>query len=133
MSRKPPERDIHVLHAVGRFRMLTRPQLKRWFFSGVSEPGVSRFIDRLAGRGLLGVERLHGNGFQVLWLTRRGREFLVHHGVPEVDLFTAMGPVAAKDFEHTVEIGNVAVWLAKRVPPPDELLPAWAFQRLFSG
>jgi hypothetical protein len=32
-----------------------------------------------------------------------------------------------------VEIGNAAVWLAKRIPSPDEILPAWAIQRVFGG
>jgi hypothetical protein len=126
-------RDLEALTAVGRFRMLIRPQVKRWFFDSVSEPVVTRFIERGNRDGLLGVERLHGNGMQVLWLTRKGRDMLVAHGVAAADLFPATGPAAAKDFDHTAEIGNVAVWLMKRTPVPDEILPAWALQRYFSG
>jgi protein involved in plasmid replication-relaxation len=126
-------RDLEVLTAIGRFRMLTRPQVKRWFFESVSEPVVTRFIGRGTRDGLLGVERLHGNGTQLFWLTRKGRDVLVAHGVAAAELFPTSGPVAAKDFEHTAEIGNVAVWLMKRMPAPDELLPAWALQRYFSG
>jgi len=126
-------RDLEVLTAIGRFRMLTRPQVKRWFFDSVSEPVVTRFIERGSRGGHLGVERLHGNGMQVLWLTRKGRDALVAQGIPAADLFPATGPAAAKDFEHTLEIGNAAVWLMKRSPAPDELLPAWALQRYFSG
>jgi hypothetical protein len=133
MPSRTLQRDLEVMRAIGRFRMLTRPQVKRWFFGAVSEPIVTRFIDRVTQRDLIGVERLHGNGMQVLWLTRKGRNFLVEHGAPAVDLFTATGPVAAKDFQHTVEIANVALQLATRENPPDELLPAWALQRVFAG
>jgi hypothetical protein len=41
--------------------------------------------------------------------------------------------VPAKDFEHTVEIVNAALAIRRRRPAPDELLPAWAVQRLFAG
>jgi hypothetical protein len=126
-------RDLEVLTAIGRFRMLTRPQVKRWFFEDVSEPVVTRFLERSVREGRLGVERLHGNGMQILWLTRRGRDVLVGSGVAAADLFPATGPAAAKDFAHTAEIGNTAVWLMKRTPAPDELLPAWALQRYFGG
>jgi len=126
-------RDLLVLAAVGRFRMLTRPQVKRWFFSEVSEPVVTRFVKRAEACGWLGVERLGGNGMQVLWLTRKGREALVERGTPAADLFPASGPAAAKDFAHTTAIGDAAAWLATRKPAPDELLPAWALQRYFSG
>lgn len=133
MAAKLSARDLEVLTAIGRFRMLTRPQVKRWFFESVSEPVVTRFIERGKREGLLGVERLHGNGMQILWLTRKGRDVLVASCVPAADLFPATGPAAAKDFAHTAEIGNVAVWLVKRTPSPDELLPAWALQRYFGG
>lgn len=133
MPRPPEVRDLEVLAAVGRFRMLTRPQLKRWFFSEVSEPIVSRFMARMAERGWLGVERLQGNGVQVAWLTRKGEAVLLGAGLSEADLFPATGPAAAKDFTHTVEIGNAAVWLSRRSPKPDDLLPAWHLQRLFGG
>src|SRR5947209_4987487 len=113
--------------------MLTRPQVKRWFFENVSEPVVTRFVERGVRDGYLGVERLHGNGMQVLWLTRKGRDMLAACGVPAADLFPATGPAAAKDFQHTMEIGNTALWLMKRTPAPDELLPAWALQRYFGG
>ena len=133
MPRKLPARDVEVLRIVGRFRMLSRAQLKRWLFAGLSDPIVTRCIDRLASRGYLGVERLHGNGIQVLWLRREGKEFLVENGTPAADLFVAKGAAAAKDFEHTLAIGDVAAWLATNVPQPDELLPAWAVQRIFGG
>lgn len=126
-------RDLNVLTAIGRFRMLTRPQVKRWFFEKVSEPVVTRFIERGTRDGYLGVERLHGNGMQVLWLTRKGHDMLLGRGVTAADLFPATGPAAAKDFQHTVEIANTAVWLMKQTPAPDELLPAWALQRYFAG
>lgn len=126
-------RDRDVLTAVGRFRMLTRPQVKRWFFPEVSEPVVTRFIERTKTAGWLGVERLGGNGMQVLWLTKKGGEALVADGVAAADLFRASGPAAAKDFDHTAAIGEAAVWLATRAPAPDELLPAWALERLFGG
>ena len=133
MATKLSARDLEVLTAIGRFRMLTRPQVKRWFFENVSEPVVTRFIERGKREGLLGVERQHGNGMQILWLTRRGQDVLVANGVPAADLFPATGPAAAKDFSHTAEIGNAAVWLTKRTPSPDELLPAWALQRYFGS
>lgn len=133
MAAKLLERDAEVLAAVGRFRMLTRQQVKRWFFPYVSEPVVTRFLQRTSTSGHLGVERLGGNGIQVLWLTRKGRDALVARGVPAADLFHATGPAAAKDLQHTVAIGDVAVWLSLRTPPPDELLPAWAVARLFGG
>jgi hypothetical protein len=126
-------RDLAILRAVGRFRMLTRDQVTRWFLSGISEPTVSRLIARLAERGWLGVERLHQNGIQVLWLTKKGSGLLLDHGEPGTDLFPATGPAAAKDFAHTVEIGNAAVWLTGKIPTPDEILPAWHLQRLFGG
>lgn len=128
-----PERDVETLTAIGRFRMLTRQQVKRWQFTNVAEPVVTRFIQRQARSGWLGVERLHGNGIQVLWLTRKGRDGLVARGVAAADLFPASGPAAAKDFEHTRMIGQAAAWLATQPIPPDELLPAWALQRYFAG
>lgn len=127
-------RDIEAYVLVGRFRMLTRQQLKSWLFAEVSETIVTRFFDRATERGYLGVERLHGNGIQVCWLTKKGRDFLVggSHAAAS-DLFPASGPVPAKDFAHTVEIVNAALAMRHRTPPPDELLPAWAVQRLFAG
>lgn len=127
-------RDIDAYALVGRFRMLTRQQLKSWLFAEVSETMVTRFFDRATERGYLGVERLRGNGIQVCWLTKKGRDFLVDGGhAAASDLFPASGPVPAKDFEHTVEIVNAALALRHRSPAPDELLPAWAVQRLFGG
>jgi hypothetical protein len=73
-------RDIEAYVLVGRFRMLTRQQLKSWLFAEVSETMVTRFFDRSAERGYLGVERLQGNGIQVCWLTKKGRDFLVDGG-----------------------------------------------------
>lgn len=127
-------RDIEAYALIGRFRMLTRQQLKGWLFDGVSETMVTRFFERAVDRGYLGVERLQGNGIQVCWLTKKGYEFLVDGGHASAsDLFPASGPVPAKDFAHTVEIGNAAFAMHRRTPPPDELLPAWAIQRLFAG
>src|SRR5512143_1382158 len=100
MPRRLPARDLELLRIVGRFRMLSRAQVKRWLFAGLSDPIVTRCIDRLASRGYLGVERLHGNGIQVLWLLREGRDLLIDTGTPAADLFVATGPAAAKDFEH---------------------------------
>jgi hypothetical protein len=127
-------RDIEAYVLVARFRMLTRQQLKSWLFSNVSETMVTRFFDRSTERGYLGVERLQGNGIQVCWLTKKGRDFLVDggHATPS-DLFPASGAAPAKDFEHTVEIVNAALAMRRRTPAPDELLPAWAVQRLFAG
>lgn len=127
-------RDIDAYVLVGRFRMLTRQQLKSWLFAEVSETMVTRFFDRSTERGYLGVERLQGNGIQVCWLTKKGRDFLVDSGYAAAsDLFPASGAVPAKDFEHTIEIVNAAVAMRRRRPVPDELLPAWAVQRLFAG
>jgi hypothetical protein len=133
MGTKLLPRDIEVLAAIGRFRMLTREQVKRWFFHDVSEPVVTRFFQRSVRSGYLGAERLGGNGIQIAWLSRKGRDALVRSGIPGADLFAATGPAAAKDFEHTVATGDVAVWLARRTPAPDELLPAWMIARLFGG
>jgi hypothetical protein len=127
-------RDIEAYALVGRFRMMTRQQLKSWLFSDVSETVMTRFFDRATERGYLGVERLHGNGIQVCWLTKKGRDFLVPGGYASAsDLFPASGPVSAKDFEHTVEIVNAALAMRRRNPAPDELLPAWRVQRLFAA
>lgn len=127
-------RDIEAYTRVGRFRMMTRQQLKNWLFGDVSETIVTRFFDRSTERGHLGVERLHGNGIQVCWLTKKGRDFLVDSGyAPASDLFPAGGPVPTKDFAHTVEIVNAALAMHRRTPAPDELLPAWMVQRLFAG
>lgn len=127
-------RDIEAYILAGRFRMLTRQQLKRWLFADVTEAMVTRFFDRSTERRYLGVERLQGNGIQVCWLTKKGRDFLIDGGhAAATDLFPASGPVPAKDFEHTSEIVNVALAMRGRAPAPDELLPAWAVQRLFEG
>lgn len=127
-------RDIEAYTLVGRFRMMIRQQLKSWLFAGVSETIVTRFLDRSTARGYLGVERLQGNGIQVCWLTKKGRDLLVDGGyAPASDLFPASGPVPTKDFAHTVEIVNAALAMRRRTPAPDELLPAWAVQRLFAG
>lgn len=128
------QRDVDAYTLVGRFRMLTRQQLKSWLFADVSETMVTRFFDRSIERGYLEVERLQGNGIQVCWLTKKGRNFLVDGGhTAASDLFPATGPVAAKDFAHTVQIVNAALAMRRRDPAPDELLPAWAVQRLFQG
>jgi len=127
-------RDIEAYALVGRFRMLTRQQLKAWLFADVGETMVTRFFDRATARGYLGVERLQGNGIQVCWLTKKGRDFLVDGShAPMSDLFPASGSVPAKDFAHTVEIVNAALAMRRRSPAPDELLPAWSVQRLFAG
>jgi hypothetical protein len=127
-------RDIAAYALIGRFRMLTRQQLKGWLFDGVSETMVTRFFERATERGYLGVERLQGNGIQVCWLTKKGFDFLMDGGHASAsDLFPSGGRVPAKDFAHTVEIGNAALAMCSRTPPPDELLPAWAMQRLFAG
>ncbi|HYK02261.1 MAG TPA: replication-relaxation family protein [Thermoanaerobaculia bacterium] len=127
-------RDLEAYALVGRFRMMTRQQLKGWLFPDVSETIVTRFFDRSTERGYLGVERLHGNGIQVCWLTKKGRDFLGDGSfAPASDLFPAGGPVPAKDFAHTVEIVNAALAMRRRTPAPDELLPAWMVQRLFAG
>ena len=126
-------RDIEAYVLAGRFRMLTRQQLKHWLFADVTEAMVTRFFDRSTERGYLGVERLQGNGIQVCWLTKKGRDFLVDGGhAAATDLFPATGPVPAKDFGHTVEIVNAALAMRRRTPAPDELLPAWMVQRLFA-
>ena len=127
-------RDIEAYVLVGRYRMLTRQQLKAWLFAEVSETMVTRFFDRSTERGYLGVERLQGNGIQVCWLTKKGRDFLVDGGhAAASDLFPASGQVPAKDFDHTIEIVNAALAMSRRSPAPDELLPAWSVQRLFAG
>ncbi len=133
MRTRIPERDLRVLCAIGRFRMLTRPQVKRWFFRDVSEPVVTRFVKREESAGHLGVERVGGNGLQLLWLTRKGRDLLVACGTPACDLFPVTKRAAPKDFAHTVAIGDAAIWFAGRDPAPDELLPAWAIQRYLRG
>ena len=133
MPRSLSVRDVELLRVVGRFRMLSRAQVKRWLFGRLSDPIVTRSIKRVTSRGYLGVERLHGNGIQVLWLRREGKDLLIDRGTPPADLFEASRPAAAKDFEHTLAIGDVAVWLLTNGPPADELLPAWAVQRLFGG
>lgn len=62
---------------------------------------------------------------QVCWLTKKGRDFLVDGGhAAAADLFPSSGVVPAKDFAHTVEIVNAALAMHRRVPAPDELLPA---------
>src|SRR3954462_4497993 len=91
-------RDIEAYVLAGRFRMLTRQQLKGWLFGEVSETMVTRFFDRSTERGYLGVGRLHGNGRQVCWLTKKGRDFLVDNRYAAAsDLFAASGPAPAKD------------------------------------
>jgi len=127
-------RDIEAYVLMGRFRMLTRRQLKLALFADVTEAMVTRFFDRSAERGYIGVQRLGGNGIQVCWLTKKGRDFLVDGGHAAMsDLFPASGPVPAKDFGHTVAIVTAAVTMRGRTPAPDELLPAWSVQRLFEG
>jgi hypothetical protein len=133
MPTRVSDRDQLVLATIGRFRMLTRAQVKHWLFASVSEPVVTRFLKRAEAAGYIGVERVGGNGQQLLWLTRKGRDFLAARGTPAADLFPATGPATSKVFAHTVAIGDVASWLARRDPPPDELLPAWAIQRYFAG
>lgn len=46
-------RDIDAYVLAGRFRMLTRQQLKNWLFADVSETIVTRFLDRATERGYL--------------------------------------------------------------------------------
>jgi Replication-relaxation len=133
MRRDLPQRDAELLRVVGTFRMMTRSQVKAWFFRERADPIVTRVIKRLTVCGYLRVFRQNGNGIQVVWLTNAGAEYLQHHGVPRADLFAAKGPVTRKDFDHTVAIVDVASWFAAREPAPDELLPAWQIQRAFAG
>lgn len=133
MAPRLTPRDLALLAAVGRFRSLTRQQLKRWFFADVTEPVVTRVLDRLVVQHWLGSERIQGNGRQIVWLTSRGADLLHERGAARKNLFPTTGPPAAKDFAHSVAIGDAAAWLARRRPPPDEILPAWHLQRLFGN
>jgi len=114
--------------------MLTRAQLKAWHFQTVSDTVVRRFVDRMVERGFLGQERINRNGVQVLWLTQAGADLLVDQaGVSRADLFPARAAVAAKDFAHTIAIGDVALAVALRGFRSDAMLPAWALQRAQAG
>src|SRR5919206_3802941 len=102
-------RDLQSLAAIGRFRMLTRAQLQRWQFAGLSDTVVRRFIHRMEERRFLGSARLNKNGVQVVWCTSLGRDLLVAEGAAVADdLFPARGPVPLKDMAHTGAIVDVA-------------------------
>jgi hypothetical protein len=122
-------RDRAALFFIARFRMVTRPQLRRACFRGLSETVAKRSIDSLLAAGYLGAERVSRTGFQVLWCTSRGRDYLVEHGVAAADLFPARGPAAAKDFRHTVAIIDTAIGLFERGWAIAALRPAWSIQR----
>lgn len=122
-------RDLTALRFIARFRMVTRPQLRRALFAGLSETVAKRSIDRLLAAGYLGAERVSKTGYQVLWCTSRGRDHLVEQGVSASVLFPARGPAAAKDFRHTEYIVDVAIALLRRGWRADAVLPAWALQR----
>jgi len=122
-------RDLAVLRFIARFRMVTRPQLRRALFAGLSETVAKRSIDRLLAAGYLGAERVSKTGYQVLWCTARGRDHLVERGASAADLFPARGPAAAKDFRHTERIIDVAISFLERGWRADAVLPAWALQR----
>jgi protein involved in plasmid replication-relaxation len=126
-------RDLAALRLIARFRMVTRPQLRRARFRGLSETVTKRSIDRLLAAGYLGAERVSKTGYQVLWCTSRGRDHLVEQGISAADLFPARGPAAAKDFRHTERIIDVAITFMERGWREDDLLPAWALQRLFGA
>jgi len=127
-------RDLAALTTIGVFRMLTRSQLQAWHFEAVSETVVRRFIDRMVERGYLGAERINRNGVQVVWLTQAGADLLVDHaGVSRADLFSARGPAAAKDFDHTTAIIDAALAIERRGFRSDLILPAWALQRAQGG
>jgi Replication-relaxation len=119
---------------VARFRMLTRSQLHRWKFAGLSDTVVRRFIHRMVERGFLGTERLNRNGVQVVWCTSAGRDLLATEGIARAEeLFPARGPVPAKDMAHTGAIVDVAIRLTELGRAGDRMLPAWALQRLLGG
>lgn len=124
-------RDLAALHLIARFRMVTRPQLRRVQFGGLSETVAKRSIDRLLAAGYLGAARVSKTGYQVLWCTSHGRDHLVEQGASAADLFPARGPAAAKDFRHTERIVDVAIALLGRGWRDTDLLPAWALQRTF--
>lgn len=127
-------RDLEGLAVIARFRMLTRAQLHRWKFAGLSDTVVRRFIHRMVERGFLGTERLNKNGVQVVWCTSAGRDLLVAEGSASADeFFPARGPVTVKDRAHTGAIIDVAIRLSELGRSGDRMLPAWALQRLLSG
>lgn len=129
----PTDRQLGVLTLIARFRMMTRRQVWHACFADRSETVVTRAIDRLTAQGFLASERTSKSGYQVLWCTAKGREFLVGHGIAGADLFPARGPVAAKDFRHSEAIVDVAVALITRGCAARTIVPAWALQRLCGG
>jgi len=129
----PTDRQLGVLTLVARFRMMTRKQIRRALFADRSETVVKRAIDRLLAQGFLASDRASRAGYQVLWCTAKGRDFLVENGVAGADLFPARGPVAAKDFRHSEAIVDVAVVLISCGCDAHAIVPAWALQRLCAG
>lgn len=127
------DRDLDAARLVGKWRCVARYQLKEWLFAGVSDTMVGRLVDRMTERGYFGAQRLHGIGAQLLWLTAKGRDFLVEHGTPAHELYPARGAVALKDLDHTLAIVSAGFALSRRYPAAEAILPAWAIQRAFKG
>jgi hypothetical protein len=127
------DRDRGALHLVARMRMMTRPQLRRALFRERSDTVVKRVVDRLLEEGLLGASRYLQTGFQVLWCTTKGRDYLVDTGAFSDALFPARGPVAAKDFQHTLLVVEVAIALMRRGWLSEAIFPAWYVQRTFAS
>lgn len=128
------ERDLRTLLLPARMKMLHRKHLKDIGFTDVSETVVKRALDRLVERKLLGLERLHGNGPQVIWCTQAGADLLVaENAALPADLFPARGPVAGKDFDHHSAILDALTALHARGYHADKTYPAWQLQRLHDG
>lgn len=128
------DRDLQALARVGRAFELAQYQLHEWVFPGRVESIVSRFVHRMAERGLLAVDRLgNGTGMNRLRLTARGRGAVVAAGVAtEGELFVPRSFVALKDLAHTYWVNDVCLVLETAASRGfDTVRPAWALQRAF--
>ena len=126
----PPPRSIEVLRFIAEGGEVTQPQIHERLFRGRSEAVVSRAIRKLAGCGLLAIDRWNGVGVNRLRLTPKGGDLLLTVGVPEHAIFVLRKPVAPAHVRHTAWINDLRVVVAGGARPPAFALPAWALQRL---
>ncbi len=102
------ERDIDILHAVGRMKVATSAQLARLFFGDPST--ASRRLARIVGAGLLKVRVLDLNRPNLYVLTRRAVDLLVEQGSDAGALH--VGAVRrGEGLDHLTEINEVRVTL----------------------
>src|SRR5437868_3898344 len=102
------ERDLRILHAVGRMKFARTSQLALLFFGDLST--CTRRLAKLVALGHLAAYAPHPNEENLYGLHPRGRDVLVESGVNPADLHLGRRPTRP-DLGHLLAINDVRVAL----------------------